>query len=163
MAELAAEFPNLVCVLAGGVVRGTESFKAGLDAFVRDAGLGARVRFLGHRTDVPDIVAAFDVAVHASITPEPFGRVLIEAMGLGKPLVASDAGGVPEIVIEGESGCLVPPGDHMAMARALRPLLRSAELRAAMGERGRRRVREHFSVERFAREMEAVYREVLGG
>jgi glycosyltransferase involved in cell wall biosynthesis len=100
--------------------------------------------------------------VHASTAPEPFGRVLIEAMGLGKPLVATVGGGVPEIVIDGETGFLVPPGDDAAMARALGTLLRSAELRATMGERGRRRVHGHFSVERFAREIEAVYAEVLG-
>jgi len=162
-AELAAEFPTLVCVLAGGVVRGTEEFMAGLDAFVRERGLADRVRFLGHRNDVPDVVAALDVVVHASVTPEPFGRVLIEAMGLAKPLVAIAEGGVPEIVDDGKTGFLVPARDHDAMARALRPLLQSADLRASMGERGRRRVREHFSVDGFARAMEAVYAEVLGG
>jgi len=160
-ALLAGEFPTLLCVLAGGVVRGAEDYRAQLDAFLAGCGLGGRVRFLGHRTDVPDVTQTLDVLVHASVMPEPFGRVLIEAMSLGRPLVASNDGGVPEIVEHGQTGFTVPAGDHQAMARALRELLASPELRAAMGARGRRRVHEHFSIERFARDMEDVYDRVL--
>src|SRR5438067_1020008 len=117
MVEVAAEFPGLVCLLAGGVVRGAEPYAAALDEFIRTAGLAGRVQFLGPRTDVADIVNVFDVAVHSSVWPEPFGRVLIEAMALGKPVIATNAGGVPEIVVDGRTGVLVPPG---ACGRRLR-------------------------------------------
>src|SRR5262249_51653791 len=110
MAALAARFPDLTAVFAGGVVRGAEWYQAALDDFAPAQGLVPRVRFLGSRSDVPDLVNAVDVVVHASVTPEPFGRVLIEAMALGKPVVASAAGGVLEIVDDGRSGFLVPPG-----------------------------------------------------
>jgi glycosyltransferase involved in cell wall biosynthesis len=162
MATIAREFPDVRCVFAGGVVRGAEWYRDSLEEFVRAHGLGERVRFLGHRTDVPDVVNAFDVAVHASVTPEPFGRVLIEAMALGKPVVASAAGGVLEIVDDGRSGMLVAPGDHESMAAALRRLLGNPALRSAMGEEGARRARERFSVQSFAHAMQGAYAEVLG-
>ena len=162
MAELARDFPTLTCVFAGGVVRGAEWFQAELDEFVRAQGLGGRVRFLGSRSDVPDVLNAVDVMVHASVTPEPFGRVLIEAMALGKPVVASAAGGVLEIVDHQRTGFLVAPGDHQAMSQALRRLMGDAALRASMGSAGQRRARERFSVESFARSMQDVYAEVLG-
>ncbi|TMB00956.1 MAG: glycosyltransferase family 4 protein [Deltaproteobacteria bacterium] len=163
VAALAEEFPDLVCVLAGGVVRGAEPFAAALDEFVHARRLGGRVRFLGPRSDIPDLLSALDVVVHASVLPEPFGRILIEAMALGKPVVASNAGGVPEIVVDGRTGVLVPPRDDAALARALGMLLRDPARRARMGAEARERVREHFSVERFARAMQGIYAEMLGG
>jgi len=163
VAALAEEFPDLVCVLAGGVVRGAEPFAAALDEFVHARRLGGRVRFLGPRSDIPDLLSALDVVVHASVLPEPFGRILIEAMALGKPVVASNAGGVPEIVVDGRTGVLVPPRDHGALAHALGTLLRDPARRARMGAEARARVREHFSVERFARAMQGIYGEMLGG
>jgi len=163
VAALVEEFPDLVCVLAGGVVRGAEPFAAALDEFVRARGLAGRVRFLGPRSDVPDVLSALDVVVHASVLPEPFGRILIEAMAVGRPVVASNADGVPEIVVDGQTGLLVPPRDHAALARALGTLLRDPARRARMGADARERVREHFSVERFAQAMQGVYAEMLGG
>jgi len=161
VAALAPEFPTLRCVLAGGVVRGAEWFHERIVECVAAQGLGERVRLLGSRNDVPDVLNALDVVVHASVTPEPFGRILIEAMSLGRPLVASAAGGVLEIVEDGRSGLLVPPGDAGAMTAALRRLLTDPALRASMGAAGRTRAHEHFSVERFARAMQDVYDQVL--
>jgi glycosyltransferase involved in cell wall biosynthesis len=163
MAAVANEFPNLVCLLAGGVVRGAEWYQASLEEFVRAHGLERRVRFLGSRSDVPDLLNAIDVPVHASVTPEPFGRVLIEAMALGKPVVATAAGGPLEIVEAERTGLLVRPGDDVEMAAVLRRLLRDPALRASMGEAGRRRAQEHFSLESFARNMQGEYAEVLSG
>jgi glycosyltransferase involved in cell wall biosynthesis len=163
MAAVASEFPNLVCLFAGGVVRGAEWYQASLEEFVRAHGLERRVRFLGSRSDVPDLVNAIDVPVHASVTPEPFGRVLIEAMALGKPVVATAAGGPLEIVEPESTGLLARPGDDVEMAAVLRRLLRDPALRASMGEAGRRRAHEHFSLESFARNMQGEYDEVLSG
>ena len=163
MAAVASEFPNLVCLLAGGVVRGAEWYQTSLEEFVRSHGLEGRVRFLGSRSDVPDLLNAIDVPVHASVTPEPFGRVLIEAMALGKPVVATAAGGPLEIVVPERTGLLARPGDDVEMAAVLRRLLRDPALRASMGEAGRRRAHEHFSLESFARNMQGEYAEVLSG
>jgi glycosyltransferase involved in cell wall biosynthesis len=161
VAALAAEFPALKCLLAGGVVRGAEWFHERIQEFVRAQGLGERVQFLGSRSDVPDVLNALDVVIHASVTPEPFGRILIEAMALGKPLIASAAGGVLEIVEDGRSGLLVPPGDPAALAAALRRLLTDPALRAATGAAGRQRAYDHFSLESFAHAMQDVYDQVL--
>jgi glycosyltransferase involved in cell wall biosynthesis len=161
VAALAPEFPTLKCVLAGGVVRGAEWFHERIVEFVAAQGLGGRVQLLGSRKDVPDVLNALDVVVHASVTPEPFGRILIEAMSLGKPLIASGAGGVLEIVEDGRSGLLVPPGDASAMAAALRRLLADPALRASIGAAGRTRAHDHFSVEHFAHAMQDVYDQVL--
>jgi glycosyltransferase involved in cell wall biosynthesis len=163
VAALAPEFPALRCVLAGGIVRGAEWFHERIQEYVAAERLGDRVRFLGSRSDVPDVLNALDVVIHASVTPEPFGRILIEAMALGKPLVASAAGGVLEIVEDGRSGVLVPPGDAVALAAALRRLLADSALRDALGAAGRRRAYDHFSVEHFANAMQGVYDQVLGG
>ena len=84
-------------------------------------------------------------------------------MALGKPVIATNAGGVPEIVVDGRTGVLVPPGDHAALARALGDLLRDRDRRAQMGGEARARAAEHFSVESFARAMQGVYADMLGG
>lgn len=151
-----------VCVLAGGVVRGAEWYQQQLEDFVRAKGMVGRVKFLGSRRDIPDLQHAFDVQVHASVTPEPFGRVLIEAMALERPLVASNAGGVPEIVVDGETGFLITPEDDAAMAVGLGKLLRDRTLRERMGAAGRARAESHFSGRAAARRFEQVYDDVLG-
>jgi glycosyltransferase involved in cell wall biosynthesis len=98
----------------------------------RDLGLDARVRFVGDRPDVPDLMKLCDVVVHASTAPEPFGRVIVEAMLAGRPVVASAAGGVLEIVEAEKTGLLVRPGDPAALAAALTRLDREEGLAARL-------------------------------
>jgi glycosyltransferase involved in cell wall biosynthesis len=99
--------------------------------------------------------------VHASPTPEPFGQVVVEAMALGTPVVATDAGGIPEIVIDDECGFLVPPGDAPALAEKICALLENPEKARAMAIRGRERVAAHFTAERMARRFEQVYKRLM--
>jgi glycosyltransferase involved in cell wall biosynthesis len=162
VAELVREFPRLGCLVVGGLVRGAEAYRHGMEAFIASHGLAPHVRFVGARSDVADVVGALDVLVHASIRPEPFGRVLIEGMALGKPIVATAGGGVPEIVLDGETGLLVPAGDVEAMAAALRRLLADPALRARYGAAGARRARAHFSLDVYVAAVERVYAAVLG-
>jgi glycosyltransferase involved in cell wall biosynthesis len=98
-----------------------------------------------------------DVVVHASIRPEPFGMVLIEGMLMGKPVVASKAGGPLDIVIDGETGFLVEPADPRSMAESILLLLQEPQLRESMGSKGRARIVEHFSSQRHAGQMAAIY------
>ena len=161
VAELVAEFPRLGCLIVGGLVRGAEEYLRGMEAFVAAHQLEKHVRFVGSRSDIPDVVGALDVLVHSSILPEPFGRVLIEGMALGKPIVATAGGGVPEIVLDGETGLLVPGGDVGAMAAALRKLLAEPALRERFGAAGARRARAQFSLESYVPAVEAVYEAVL--
>jgi len=108
--------------------------------------LGSRVHFLGFRKDIPALMAASDIVAHCSTAPEPFGRVLVEAMLAGKPVVASDAGGPREIVVPGETGLLIPPGNPERLAAALGELIASSDLRHSMGRAGRDRAIQLFSL-----------------
>lgn len=145
---------RLFCIGAGP--------KESLEDLARQLGLEAAVKFLGRRLDVPQLLPGFDVFVLASVT-EPFGVVLAEAMAAGLPCVATRVGGIPEVVAEGETGLLVPAGDPEALAQAVLRLLRDPGLRRRMGRAGRRRVREHFSIERMTADVERMYEALLGG
>lgn len=147
-------------------VVGDTVFPAGHDylgelrALALDLGLIDRVVFPGFRSDIAQVLATLDVVVHTA-DAEPFGRVLIEAMAVGRPVVAFANGGVPEIVIDGVTGFLVRPGDIEGMADAVISLLTDPDRRHAMGTAGRRRVEAHFDARQTARAVEAVYEEVL--
>jgi glycosyltransferase involved in cell wall biosynthesis len=123
---------------------------------------GERILFPGWREGIAGLLPALDVFVSAS-EGEPFGRVIVEAMAAGLPVVATDSGGKREIVEDGKTGVLVPQGDADAMAKALDGLRRDRDRRATLGLAARRAAFEKFNVERVAREVEAVYEEVLGG
>jgi glycosyltransferase involved in cell wall biosynthesis len=101
----------------------------------------------GFRADVPALMRACDVVLHTSTDPEPFGRVVVEGMLAGRPVVATDRGGPAEILAGSGAGLLVPAGDADALADALGGLLGNPERAVAMGRAGRERARRDFSVE----------------
>jgi len=152
--RLRARFPGIVCLVVGGVrrARGNEGaadrYAERLRETVAGRGLADAVRFLGERQDVPDLVGALDVLLHTSIRPEPFGRVVLEGMALARPVVAARGGGIPDIVVDGETGFVVPPGDASALADAVAALAADPERAAAMGRRGQARLESQFSVAR---------------
>ena len=129
---------------------------------IAEAGLTGKVRLLGARADLPDLLAASDVAVHCSIRPEPFGLVVLEAMLQGLPVIGPREGAIPTLVRDGVDGVLVPPRDAGALAAAVLDLLSTPERRGAMGRAARSRVRESFDVRRQARRLEAIYDRALG-
>lgn len=114
------------------------------------------VTFTGHRADVPRIMMALDVLVVPSLW-EGFGLVLLEAMAAGKPIVASCVSAIPEIVADGETGLLVPPGDPRSLAQALLQMLRAPELGRRMGRKGRAQLAREFGVEKMVRATERIY------
>ena len=120
----------------------------------------ASVSFLGSRNDVADLLSAADVMVHASTAPEPFGLVLVEAMAMGVPVVASDTGGPAEIIDAG-SGLLVPAGDAAQLAATLERLAADQPLCRELSAGGRRRAAA-FSADKVARAHAAIYRRLLG-
>jgi glycosyltransferase involved in cell wall biosynthesis len=127
--------------IAGGAQRRQEqAFLDGLRDRARTAGLAGRVRFLGQRDDLPDLLAAADIYCQPNEGPEPFGLSVVEAMAAGLPIVASSAGATPEIV-DRDSGILVPLADDDALAGALSRLVGDRDLRRAMGEAARRSAR----------------------
>jgi glycosyltransferase involved in cell wall biosynthesis len=159
---LAPRFPEAVFVVVGGAILGTEgSYPEELRRLSERLGIAERVWFAGHQDDVYPFYDAADVVVHASEEPEPFGLVLVEAMALGKPLVATAAGGPLEIVEAGSSGLLVPPGDPEALAFAVARLLEDPALRARLGEAAARRAA-CFDERRMAARFAEVLASVLG-
>lgn len=124
-------------------------------------GLGGSVKFLGFREDIPSLLACAEALVLPSLN-EGFGMVLVEAMAMGKPVVASAVGGVPELVLDGRTGLLVPPADPEALATAIRRLLEDPGAARQMGEAGRERARKAFSREAFLKGHRDLYGELLG-
>jgi len=157
MAErLSARAPNCRFVVVGGEAHPSHAeYVAGLRRRAA-ATLGERCLFLGPRTDAPQVLAGLDILAHTS-RAEPFGRVLIEAMALEKPVVAFADGGAPEIIIEGETGRLIPPGDTARMAEAVAELAGDAALRRRMGQAGRRRALAEYSAAAMAQRVQDVY------
>ena len=107
---------SVSAILVGAALFGEEDYVQQLKQQVKDLNLEHRVRFLGFRSDVADLMAACDLVVHTSTAPEPFGRVIIEAMLCGTPVVAAAAGGAMELVEHGVTGWLVKPGDPLKLA-----------------------------------------------
>jgi len=122
----------------------------------RHARPGAAVVFTGRREDVPAVTAALDVAVLPSYR-EAQGLVILEAMALARPVVASDVGGIPEMIEDGVTGLLVPPHDALALANAITRLLLDHPLADMIGRAGHRLVHERFCVERMVGAIEALY------
>jgi glycosyltransferase involved in cell wall biosynthesis len=118
-----------------------------------------QIHFAGWREDIPEILSLCDVFALPSLG-EHFGRVLIEAMAMGKAVVATNAGGVPEIVTHGETGLLVPPGDSTTLAEALLTLFRDLSLSARLGLAARRRAETCFGLSRHVEAVESVYRKL---
>jgi len=102
---------NVVALLVGDALFGEDAFVEQLHQQVEQLGLGDRVHFLGFRSDIPELMSACNLVVHTSTSPEPFGRVIVEAMLCGTPVVAAEAGGAVELVEHGKTGWLCPPGD----------------------------------------------------
>jgi glycosyltransferase involved in cell wall biosynthesis/SAM-dependent methyltransferase len=141
---------------------GDGELRGALEAQARARGIARRVHFSGWRDGVPDLLALADVVAVPSLG-EHFGRVLIEAMAMARPVVATAAGGVPEIVVDGETGLLVPPGRSDALANAVRSLLSDSAHAEAMGRAGRLRAEREFSLARHVRHVEALYAELTEG
>jgi glycosyltransferase involved in cell wall biosynthesis len=141
-----ARMPNVHALIVGGALfSGEAPYEAELRSRSELPSYAGRVHMLGSRDDVPRLLAACDVVVHASILAEPFGRVLVEAMLAGRPVVATRAGGVPEVVTDDETGVLVPPGDARALTEALDALRRDPARVARLAGKGAEHARRRFS------------------
>ena len=152
---------DIRCLLVGGD-QGRTEYRQELENLVHNHGLGEIVRIVDHCDDMPAAYMLADVVVSASTDPEAFGRILIEAQALGRPVVASNHGGAQETVIEGETGWLFPPGDVDALATLLDQILNlSREDRAQLAEKAIANVRLNFSKQLMCDKTLEVYREIL--
>jgi glycosyltransferase involved in cell wall biosynthesis len=143
------------------LVLGEGPLEADLRAMAERLGIAGAVRFAGFRDDMPRCVRAFDIGVQPSIAVDTSSFSLKEQMAAGIPVIASDYGGLPEIVRDGVEGRVVPAGTVMPLAQALDDLATDAALRERRGEAGRARVLEEFTVERFGERTLAAYHQAL--
>jgi glycosyltransferase involved in cell wall biosynthesis len=142
------------------VIAGDGPLRAELEANADALGVRDRVLFLGSRADTIELMAAFDVFVLPSVV-EGMSNALLEAMAVGRPVVVTDVGGNPEVVVDGETGLVVPPADPHQLAASIVKLLEAPELAAEMGAAGRRRVLEHYQIDVMTRRIEELYEELL--
>ncbi|MBB2929154.1 glycosyltransferase family 4 protein [Paraburkholderia silvatlantica] len=154
--EALLDEPRAHAVFVGAPLFGEDAYAAELRAFVEANGLQERVHFLGFRHDIAACMRAVDVIAHTSITPEPFGRVVVEGMLAQRPVVASRDGGVTEIVEHGKSGLLCTPGDAKELAATIARLHDDASLREALAAHGLATARERFGKQQYVEAVERV-------
>ncbi len=163
MAKVVAQEPHTKALLVGGVdstMRNT-AFHGRVQEMVQQLGLSRHIIFTGFRSDVPQIMAMSDLIVHSASEPEPFGRVVVEAMLAGRPVVATAAGGVLDIVEDHVTGLTVPPKDAAAMTEAIQYLLQNPIAAATMGQRAQQEARKRFSVEQHVSGVQHLYERIL--
>ncbi len=162
-AALLKDLEHLRFLIVGDPFVGQEDVYHDLLTRIRSSRLEDRVVLSPFRDDAAALYAGLDVSVLPSVLPDPFPTVILEAMAAGKPVVATDRGGSREMVVDGETGFLVPADDASVMADRLRRLADSPELRASMGAAGVKRARELFTRERMVREFWTLMDEVVAG
>ncbi len=155
LTQIVTEIPNIKLVFLGD-----GELKDALLEQAKALGLESHVLFLGMRNDVPEVVSCSDLFVLPSIN-EGFGVVLLEAMAMKCPIVATNVGGVPEVVLDGETGILVPPRDPAQLANGIVKFLRDQSLAKQMSENGYQRLKACFSIEDAVSKTECLYKELL--
>jgi glycosyltransferase involved in cell wall biosynthesis len=155
-----ARIPGLHLVLVGSALFGEEAYEQSLREQAARLGIMDRVHFAGFRDDMPRWMRAVDLILHTSTVPEPFGRVIIEGMAAGRPVIAAAAGGVVEILQHLENGWLVSPGDSIALTEAIEALYAAPALVQSLAEKGKIDVRQNFSLSAYVARMNQTIRNV---
>ena len=153
LGALYARRPELEWRLA---IAGRGEEEAALSELAGELGLSRRIHLLGYRSDIADVLAAADVFVMPSLS-EGLPLALLEAMFAAKPVVASDVGGIPEVVRAGQEALLVPPGNAEALEKAIETVLSDSSLRDALGAAARRRVEARYTVAAMTDAYEELY------
>lgn len=153
--------PDALGLIVGEVESFSREFGDELRALQDRLGLHDAVHFLGHSDDIPTVLAAIDLLAHTSVSPEPFGRVIVEAMAAGRPVITPAEGGGIEIVVDGVTGRWFEPRDAHSLAQAIIDLVTHPEAAHAMGRTGRERAFQCFGDERLAAEVSALYRDLV--
>ncbi|MCD6571383.1 MAG: glycosyltransferase family 4 protein [Deltaproteobacteria bacterium] len=144
------KFPKCKFLILGEeVIKKEKGYKQRLIELSKSLNLDDNIIFTGFRNDVPNILLQSDVVVLSSILPDPLPTVVLEAMAVAKPVVATNVGGVPEMVVDKETGLLVPPKDYKAMANAILKLLMDKEYSRRLGKAGFERFNEVFTINKF--------------
>ncbi len=163
MAQVVRSQPGAKAVIVGepDSTYLSQSYYRRLQQMVSDLQLQEHVIFAGFRPDVPRIMAASDVVVHSSSEPEPFGIVVIEAMAMGRPVVATAGGGVLDIIEDQVNGLLVPTKDAAAMAKAIQQLIQNPAQAGRLGRCAQQNVRTRFSAAQHVAAVQTIYQQIL--
>jgi glycosyltransferase involved in cell wall biosynthesis len=156
MLQALRSVPDARCIIVGAPIFGEIAYADELHRLVEVFELRDRVRFLGHRTDVPRLMRASDIVVHTSVDPEPFSRVVVESLLSGTCVAATRAGGIPEILTGELTALLYPPGDPVALANLLRAFQSGMYPVKRLVDEGIERAERSFTVERMQREVNSV-------
>jgi glycosyltransferase involved in cell wall biosynthesis len=152
---------QFVAVFVGDALFGEADYVAQIQQQVTDLGLTDRVKFLGFRSDISALMAACDLVAHTSIAPEPFGRVIVEAMLCQTAVVATAAGGAIELVDPGRTGWLTPPGDVAALARVIQRCVADPEVMAQIAMQGYHHARQTFPLAQIQQQTDEVLLELV--
>jgi glycosyltransferase involved in cell wall biosynthesis len=154
-ANIASRFPS-VRFLIVGEANIEPPYRSELQERAKNLNLNGRLLFTGQRNDVPQIMREIDISVQPSLS-ESFSNSLLESMANGLPVIATNVGGNPEVVSDGENGVLVPPADSAALSRAIAQLLESPDLAQRLGQAARKKVAREYSLECLLRRTEDLY------
>jgi glycosyltransferase involved in cell wall biosynthesis len=153
------KFPSTKFLIVGDDADPVGAYLKGLKSLAQQLNITEHIIFSGYRDDIPQIIEVIDIFTFPSFS-ESFGRSLLEAMAASKPIIASNVGGIPEIVVDGETGLLVPPSNSTELTAAISYLLEDDNLRKKMGRKGRKRVEELFTIEKNVKAIETLYIEL---
>jgi len=152
---------NVEAWIIGGVQKGKENYFDRLQALVKELALEKNIRFFGLKSNVPKLLKKGDCLVLSTNVPEGFGRTLIEAGAVGTVTCASNTGGIPEIIDDGISGILFPPGNDIKMAEGILKLLENPGLSKTLAQNLRKKVEQNFTLTQMAESTLSVYKEAI--
>ena len=153
---------HVVAILVGDALFGEDDYGQRLRQDIERLGLGNRVRFLGFRSDIPQLMNSCDLVAHTSIAPEPFGRVIVEAMMCHRPVVAANAGGATELIQHGRTGWLTPPGDAEKLTQVILNGCNHPELVKQVAEAGYQSAYQRFNLTHINQQLKDAIEQVTG-
>lgn len=143
-------------IVGGDIFAGNKVYTEGLKDLVMELGLGDKVVFTGHISNIPKVLAGIDIFVNASNKPDSLPTAIIEAMLAAKPIVASKIGGIPEMIEDGNTGLLIEPGDSLSLAKAIERLVNDMASAKDMGKKARERALDTFNIDDYVDGMTAL-------
>ncbi|MFA5145399.1 MAG: lipopolysaccharide heptosyltransferase II [Candidatus Omnitrophota bacterium] len=161
MAKVARSVPRIKIWIVGDAPASREAYKEEIQVLVRRLGLWNSTEFLGTQRNIPEILSNLDLLVLSTVTQEAFGRVIIEAQASGVPVVATEVGGVVDIIENGKTGLLVPPADPNSMAGAIIKIFKDKDLALSLAENAYKKVQEKYNVELMVKNTLDVYKDAL--
>ncbi|MGB5710824.1 MAG: glycosyltransferase [Waterburya sp.] len=152
--------PNAIVLLVGDALFGEDEYVEELHQQVKRLGLDERVIFLGFRSDIPQLMSMCDLVVHTSIAPEPFGRVIVEAMLCRKPIIATAAGGAVELIENGVTGWLTPSRDPLKLAEIITQCQKEPETAIAIAQAGEVSAKQHFNLSSIEQQIDRLLNQI---